>query len=411
MPSTRRPVRAALALVAAAGLALSGTSPATAAPERRPAAQQEWVGAWAASPQRLPAEAALTGQITLRQLVHPTLGGSQVRIRLANTFGDAPLVVTKATVARAVSTTGPELVAGTTAALTFNGSATVSVPRGARMWSDPVDLPVAFGQDLAIDLQVSVGPGSLTGHGGAQGSWIAPGDAAGAPAARFTGGVPRWYFLDGVDVANRKAPGAVVALGDSITDGAYSSWQQNRRWTDVLATRLHELPAGKRPGVLNAGIGGNQITRDRLDCCPESVSALARLDRDVLAQSGVETVIVAEGINDVAYSVPAQTVIDGMTQIVRQAHAVGVDVVLGTITPYGCDNGCLTPEQERNRQAVNAWVRTQQVADGFVDFEKAVRDPQNPGRIAPAFDPGDHIHLNDAGYRAMGEAVDLALLR
>lgn len=399
-PATHGAVRAVAALAPQA---------ARASAPRPAAVARHWVGSWSASPQKLPAPDAIIGAHTLRQIVHPSLGGRTLRLRLANTFGTGNLVVTKAAVARAVSPSSAGLVTGTSRPVTFGGSATVTVTDGAKVLSDPVRLPISFGQDLAVDLTVTTAAGSVTGHAGQQGGFVADGDAVGGPATAFTGRVSQWFYLDGIDVAASRKAAAVVALGDSITDGAYSTYEGNARWTDVLATRLRS--SGARLSVLNQGIGGNQITRDRTDCCPESVSALARLDRDVLAQTGRRTLIVAEGINDLGYSVPAADIIAGMQQIARQSQAVGLKVIVGTITPYGCDSGCLGAQQEADRQTVNRWVRTTADVDGFVDFDRAVRDPEHRDRLLAAYDAGDHLHLNDAGYRAMGYAVHLRQLR
>jgi lysophospholipase L1-like esterase len=210
----------------------------------------------------------------------------------------------------------------------------------------------------------------------------------------------------------RPVPGSIVALGDSITDGAYTTWNGNDRWTDHLAARLRTLPAHRRFGVLNQGIGGNQILTDRTDCCGAgtSVAALERERADVRQQTRARYLILAEGINDIGYHAGGDALIDGMRTIAVRARRDGIKVIGATITPYGCDAGCFGSDQEATRQQVNAWVRTSPVFDGVADFDAAVRDPQDPGRVLPAYQ-ADPLHPNVAGQRAMADAIDLSLFR
>jgi lysophospholipase L1-like esterase len=278
-----------------------------------------------------------------------------------------------------------------------------------------VKLPVKYGQTLAVDLYLkSSGNGTITAHTSAgQGSFAAAGNHTGERAGTaFSTDLSMWYFLDGVDVkADPAVHGSVVALGDSITDGAYSTYSGNKRWTDDLAARINLLPTALRHGVLNQGIGGNRVIAFRGDCCPESDSALARLDRDVAAQTDARYLIIADGINDLGYGATAAGLIAGLHQVAVRAHGYGLKVIGGTITPYGCDGGCLPASEETVRQQVNHYLRTSPDFDGFADFDAAVRDPADPARTLPAYDAGDHLHLNDAGYAAMAGAVDLRLLR
>jgi lysophospholipase L1-like esterase len=251
----------------------------------------------------------------------------------------------------------------------------------------------------------------ITGHHDAsQASFVSTaGDHAGdAGGAAYPTTISDWFFLNGVDVLSPSARGAVVALGDSITNGAVSSFNQNRRWPDFLARRL--LASGARTGVLDQGIDGDQLLTFRADCCPTAVAGLARLDRDVLAQTGVTHAIVLLGVNDIGFSAGAPALVAGLRQLETQLHARGIRVIGGTITPFA---GSIidTPDRRATRQAVNAFIRTSRVFDGVVDFDRAVRDPANPEQLLAAFDSGDHLHPHDPGYQAMGAAVNLALLR
>ncbi|GAA3341065.1 SGNH/GDSL hydrolase family protein [Amorphoplanes nipponensis] len=406
----RRP--AARAALAAALLSALVAAPASAAPASPPTAP--WTGAWATSPQR-EAGPAFADQ-TLRMLVHPTLGGAPVRLRLSNEYGDQDVTFGAVGVARAAASGAPDLVAGTSRPVTFRGRGAVTVRAGTHVLSDPVPLAVAYGQDLAVDLYVTAGgdAAAITGHDAAQGTqFVADGDRAGAPGAAFTGTVNSWFWLAGVDVRPAPAvPGSIVALGDSITDGAYTTWNGNDRWTDVLAARLQALPARRRFGVLNEGIGGNQVLTDRTDCCGAgtSVSALRRERTDVRQQTRVRYLILAEGINDIGYHADADALIAGMRTIADRAHRAGLRVIGATITPYGCDAGCFDATQEATRQRVNAWVRGSGAFDGVADFDAVLRDPADPARVLPAYQ-ADPLHPDIAGQRAMAQAVDLSLFR
>ena len=406
----RRGLVAALAAALASALL---AVPAAAQPGT-PAQAAPWTGAWATSPQR-ESGPAFADQ-TLRLLVHPTLGGAPLRIRLSNEYGDEAVTFGAVGVARAVAAGSPELVAGTGRQVTFRGRSTVTVPAGTHVFSDPVRLGVDYGQDLAVDLFVTDGgdAGAITGHDAAQGSqFVAAGDHAGDSGAPFSQTVNSWFWLTGVDVRPVPAvPGSIVALGDSITDGAYTTWNGNDRWTDRLAARLQALPARRQFGVLNQGIGGNQILTDRTDCCGAgtSVAALRRERQDVRQQTRVRYLILAEGINDIGYHAGADALIAGMRTIADRAHRAGIRVIGATITPYGCDAGCFGSEQEATRQQVNAWIRTSRTFDGVADFDAAIRDPQQPSRVLPAYQ-ADPLHPNIAGQQAMADSIDLALFR
>jgi lysophospholipase L1-like esterase len=262
---------------------------------------------------------------------------------------------------------------------------------------------------------VAAAPGLATGHPQAeQTSYVSgPGDFAPAvTAAPFRRATGNWYYLDGVEVTVPAGTGLVVAFGDSITDGHDSTVNANGRWPDDLARRLLALPYADQLGVANEGLSSNELTVNGpgADGGPWGQSGQARFDRDVLSQPGVTTVILLEGINDVGNGVPASQIIAADEQIIGQAHAAGLRILGGTLTPF---QGAFyySPAKERVREQVNAWIRTSGAFDGVIDFAKAVQDPADPLRLAPADDSGDHLHPSTVGYQAMADAIRLSLLR
>jgi lysophospholipase L1-like esterase len=342
--------------------------------------------------------------------VHVSVGGGAIRVRLDNTYGDGPLTFADAHVGRAAA--GGAIQAGSDRRLAFSGAPSVTVAQGAEAFSDPVRLDVPAQADLAISLFLPGSSAMVTGHHNAkQGSFAsAPGDhAPELSGASFTTSIFDWYWLNGVDVFSESARGAVVAIGDSITNGAVSTFNANNRWPDFLARRLLGAPRDERRSVLNEGIDGAQLLTFRTDCCPTQEAGLALLDRNVIAQTGVTHVIVLLGTNDLGFNVQAPAIIAGLQQLAAQAHAKGIAVIAGTVTPF---HGFFKdPAKDAQRDAVNQFVRTSRAFDGFVDFDRAVRDPANPESFLPAFDSGDGLHPNDAGDRAMANAIDLKLLR
>lgn len=380
---------------------------------------QHWVGVWATSPSEVRAQSPLYRNVTLREILHTTLGGSQVRIKLSNVFGDSPLDVR--TVHVALRTSGAAIDPGTDHIVTFSHRPGLVVPPGAAIVSDSVPLTFPAGADLAVSIFLPQPSRASTIHWeGHQTSYISrPGNFTAAPALPVASTTLAWPFLSGVSTVASDTTGAVVALGDSITDGSGSTPDTNQRWPDVLASRLRERP-GHPMAVLNAGIGGNRLLHEGSgDNGPlYGHSALARFDRDVLSQPGARAVIVLLGINDIgqpgkwapaAEAVSAEDIIAGLTQIVERSHEHGLRVLGGTIAPYE-GAAYYTPAGEAKRQAVNQWIRSGGTFDGVADFDAAVRDPDHPTRLKAAFDSGDHLHLNDAGYKAMGDAIDLSLL-
>jgi lysophospholipase L1-like esterase len=386
-----------------------------------------WVVTWGASPApQLPNQEMRTAKLefenqTLREIVHTSIGGAAVRVRLSNAYGKQPVEIGAAHIALRAQASGT--VAGSDHALTFSGRTNVSIPPDALVLSDPVKLTVPASGDLAISIFL---PKAATGAGihysAQQTSYIGPDDLTGAATISEAATITSWVFLTGVDVLAQESTSAVVAFGDSITDGARSTVDANRRWPNILAGRLLAQRGRKNLAVLDAGIGGNRILHDATANVRFGVNALARFDRDVLAQPGVKYVIVLEGINDLGHAgssapesetVSAEDLIAGMKQMIERAHEKGLKIFGATLTPFEGTlfKGYFTPEKEAKRKTVNEWIRTGKAFDGVIDFEKAVRDPDHPDRMLPAYDGGDHLHPGDAGYKAMGEAIDLSLFK
>ncbi|WP_406442074.1 SGNH/GDSL hydrolase family protein [Streptomyces sp. NBC_00631] len=360
-----------------------------------------WAGSWEAAPSGT--DPAVPGA-AFRNVVHLSIGGSAVRVRVSNRLGSAPLRLGAVTVALRQGA-GPAAVPGSMRAATFAGAGTAVVPVGQDLVSDPVPLAVPAAADLLVTVETPGALGPATFHRVAlQTSYLAEdgaGRAADEDAGAYTRTTGHWYYVTGVDVQT-VARGSVVAFGDSLTDGNGSSMDANHRWPDRLADRLRPL----RVGVLNAGISGNRLMLDSTG----GPAALRRLDADGLDRSGVRTLVVLEGINDIKGTPEATDPADfvrAYRTIVARAHARGIRVIGATLTPYAGYSG-YTDAREAVRQAVNALIRTQHVFDAYVDFDAVVRDPQRPGRILPAYDPGDHLHFNDAGTRALADAVPLA---
>ena len=348
---------------------------------------------------------------TVRQIVRVSVGGDRVRVVLSNNFGTAPIEIGAAHVA--LRDHDALVKASSVKPLTFGGSTTGRIVPGATIVSDAVSLTVPAVSDLVVDLflpgELGTGPSPVTTHNGAsQTNYLsAAGNHSGEAAMTVERTAGAWFLLARVEVASDHGSGAVVTFGDSITDGARSTSDLNSRWPDHLARRL-AARKGKPIGVLNAGISGNQVLGDGA-----GVSALARFDRDVLMQTGVTHVIIMEGINDIglARANPAPSADDliaGHKQLIARAHARGLKVYGATLTPFE-GAAYWTAEGETKRQALNQWIRTSGAYDAVIDFDQVTRDPAAPTKFLPAYDSGDHLHPGDAGYKAMGEAVDLKL--
>ena len=392
-------------LLAASAMCNAQSAPAT-----------QWVGTWAASPMQPNGGFAVHpfSGTTLREIVHISNGGAQVRVRFPNEFGTDPLTISDAHVARSAG--GAAIQDGTDRALTFGGAASVRIPPGAAIFSDPVALAVDPLSDVAISFYV---PNQVmraeTYHAFAdQDNFVADGNVATAASLPQPTTLASWYFLSGVEVPAEEGSHAIVTLGDSITDGAHSTANANRRWPDVLAARLKQEHGLEHVSVLNEGIGGNRVLNE-----VAGPSALTRLDRDVLAQDGVKYLIILESINDIghlAHPAAPEDVIDaaqlefGLKQIADAAHQHGIKVYGATLTPYGGAN-YYSDKGEQIREEVNNWIRTSGTFDGVIDFDQITRDPANPTRFNPADDSGDHLHPGDDGYKAMGAGIDLTLFR
>lgn len=376
-----------------------------------------WVGTWAASPfdgdpwHQIPTLV----DSTLREIVHTSIGGNAVRVHLTNEFGKEPLRVDAVSVA--VSTGTSSVDAATLHNLRFGDSRSIVIPPGAEAVSDPVVMPLASAANLAVSFYLPLQQVSnVTVHSSAQqDNFIATGNHVRDASFNEPVVTPSWYFLKGVDVQAADAnAAAVVTFGDSITDGALSTQNANHRWPDYFATRLKGNSATAHLSVLDQGIGGNCIL---IHCVGQN--ALARFDRDVLAQTGVKYLIVLEGINDIGhlhspnqpdYKLTAQDLEQGLMQLVARAHVHGIKVFGATLTPYK-GAGYFTEQGEQIREALNQWILTSGVFDGTIDFDKATRDPANPQMFSAQADGGDHLHPKDPGYQIMADSVDLSLFR
>jgi lysophospholipase L1-like esterase len=379
------------------------------------AADTEWTGTWARASSGYMEVGPWQDQ-TLRLSVRTTTGGHMVRIRLDNTFAAAPVTVGAASVA--LRGTGAA-TRGAAVPLTFDGRSDTVIPAGGQVFSDPVEILMPPRSDVLVSIhlpeQVTAAPAHYasvdTNYTSAPGSGDLTLDTTGQP---FTGRVAQWPFLTGVDVLG--GPGAIAAFGDSITDGLRSTPEAHARWPDVLSARLSEQPGLPNPGVLNLGVAGNHVVRDGypgegVSTNPTGVALTHRVHRDVLAQSGADTLVVFAGINDLRWSTPPEAVVNGIEEIAGLAREHGLRVFVATLGPCGGESRC-TAEVDQARQQVNTHLRAQandplSPFDGVWDFDAVLRDPQDPSRMLPAYDSGDHLHPGDAGLRALAESVDL----
>ena len=414
----------ALLLALAATIAVfTGSRPAAAA-GRKPDAVS-WVTSWGAGPQaagRDTLAAAGFDNQTVRDVIFASVGGDPIRLELTNAYGASPLRIGRVTVAVA----GPDggLAPGTTHSVTYRGRASFQIPAGAQVLSDPVAMRVWPLQELAVSVYLPDQTGPATYHSqGFQVNWASvPGDhTADQDASAFVVPTTSWYYLSGLIVRSAGANGTVVAIGDSITDGVGSAVDANARWPNDLARRLDAV-SGPTLAVADEGIGGNRVLTDSPSY---GVSAEARFERDVLDQPGVRDVIVLEGINDIGFSpvvayrsaegsvhlgteVTAGQIIAGYQQLIAAAHARGLRIFGATLLPFQ-GAGYYSAAGEATREAVNAWIRTSGAFDGVIDFDRVMRDPADPLRLNPAYDSGDHLHPDDAGYQAMADAIKLPL--
>jgi lysophospholipase L1-like esterase len=354
-----------------------------------------------------------------------TIPGDAVRIRLDNTFGTEPLVIGRATVGLRVQ--GALVAAGSTVPLTFNGEAGVTIPSGGSRWSDRAALPVTAQQDLAVSFHVpgaQVRPSQhtnavVTSYRSADGSGDVVSDESRAP---FTQATTSFWWLKAIDVETAPAARAIVAFGDSITDGTCTTRDAHDRWEDLLSVRLalaQDAAGAARPplrSVLNEGIGGNTVTRAGLTPPPDSPPGLERFERDVLSHHGVSDVIVFMGTNDIRRGASTGSLIAGLAEISKRIDAAGLRSIGVTIIPRHNvaptdNNSGWNDAKSEIRREVNQWIRSRGSFDAFIDFDAVVRDPARPMLMQPRFNCGDGIHPSPAGYYAMGRAVDLGLFR
>ena len=392
------------------------------------AAAPHWVGTWSSSPQPIWGPDFFAGlkyprnlwNQTVRQLSRVSIGGPRIRVVLSNEYGQTPVAIGAARVA--LSEKGSAIVAGSDRALNFGGRETVTIPPGAAVLSDPVDLTVAPLGSVAISLYLPDVTPVTTWHNDArQTAFLVAGNKVSELDFKPDASVTARVFVSQILVDAPPAARAIVTFGDSIADGDGSTVDANHRWPDVLAARFVE--AGTPVGVLNAGISGAKLLKDRM-----GVNALARFDRDALSIPGVETVVVMIGINDIGWPggvlsptdppVSVDDLIMGYRQLIAQAHARNIRIIGATLTPFedtfkGVNpplDYYYSPEKEKTRQAVNKWIREGKEFDGVIDFDALARDPQRPSHIQAAFDSGDHLHPGDTGYKAMADSIDLKML-
>ena len=416
----------ALSLTLALAVAAGFDSPRTAA-QSTGRVLTPFVASWATSQQAPEPEnnqpgldpAKLT-DVTVREIVHLSTGGDGIRVHLSNAFGRQPLRIDDVHLARAVRSDGNAVVPGTDRRVRFtDGRTSVTIPIGAEVLSTVVPVPVSALSDIAISFHMAEPPAGQTAHPGSHAtSYLLHGEHAGDPELAGAEKMVRWLQLAEIDVTAAPNGQTVVAFGDSITDGHASTTDGNDRWPDVLARRL-QATGMAQVGVANEGIGGNHLLTNGL-----GENALERLDRDLIALPAVKNVILLEGINDIgmlargneATAEQHEALVRRMEaayeQIIERAHAHGIGVIGGTLTPFmGSDYYKPTAANEADRNAVNAWIRQSGHFDAVIDFDHVMRDPAHPDHMLPGFDSGDHLHPGPAGYKAMGDAIPLPLFR
>jgi lysophospholipase L1-like esterase len=404
---------------------------------------ERWIGTWAAAPQdETSSPPTIYRNQTLRLIVHISAGGKKVRIRVANTFGAETVVIGSAHIAR--RTAGADVDPSSDRSLSFAGKQSIRVAPHSAVISDGVEVDVPALSDVAVSLFFPESTSISTGHILAQQTnYVSAetGDATAATSFPVAKNITSWPFLTGIDVSASPAGAAVVAFGSSLTDGDGSTRDANRRWTDVLAERLQKNGATE-VGVLNEGVIGNRLLSDTESPgqtggpLASAYAALGlhlgqagvrRFESDVLGQSGVKYVVLALGVNDILFpgsfidssqAVTSQALISGNRELIARAHKKGIRAIGSTIPPFEhalfrspSFDQFYTPEKEKVRQEVNEWVRRGGAFDGFIDFDEVVRDPSRPTQISPVYDSGDHLHVDDAGNVAQGNAISLSLFR
>jgi len=397
---------------------------ATSLASAAPAPRETWLRTWASS-QQIPEDrntlpdADLT-DTTLRQIVRVSVGGPRLRVMVSNAFGTAPLRIDAAHIAVSAARDSARIKPASDHALTFDGETGVTIPAGASYLSDPIAFPVPALTSLAVTIHLPEAPKGQTSHPGSRAtSWYVHGNRVGAADLADAKKVEHWFELAGIEVTAAPGARAIVTLGDSITDGHGATTNGDDRWPDRLADRLQASPATRNVAVLNHGVGGGRLLLDGL-----GPNALARFERDVIAQTGVRYLIVLEGVNDLgtftreapqsaeAHASLVARIIGSYRQMVARARANHIRAIGATILPYGgSDYYHPDAANEADRQAINRWIRTPGNFDAVVDFDALTRDPANPMRMKPAYDSGDHLHPSAAGYRAMADSIPLELFK
>ncbi|MEU6575869.1 SGNH/GDSL hydrolase family protein [Streptomyces sp. NPDC046805] len=386
-----------------------------------PASTGTWVGSWSTSPMGAEPGTETLGMAgrSVRNIVHASVGGTSARITLSNLYGQSALTISHASIAVAATDNTAQATAETMRRLSFNGNTSVVIPPGGQVLSDAVRINIPHDTDVLVTTYSPVPSGPVTFHQHArQISYVAEGDhTEDAAGAYYTQQTPYWRYLTALDVLSNESDGTVVVLGDSLTDGITSTTGANHRWTDILSERLRSaLEHGEdvpRYSIVNQGISGNRILMSGLGRPADNESGLGRFDRDVLTRTNVKVVVIDLGVNDIlrppGVTDPNQ-IIDGLRTLVREAHSRGLKVVGATLMPFQGHIG-YSPQRDVIRQQVNARIRSGQVFDAYVDFDKALLDPYNPRRLRPDYDSGDHLHPSDAGYQKMAEVFDLEDLK
>ena len=389
-----------------------------------PASAGTWVGTWSASPVNGEPGTAVQGLAgrSLRNVVHTTAGGTSARATLSNLYGTQPLTIAHASIAVAATDNSAAADPGTMRRLTFGGSPSVTIPAGQQIVSDAVRVVVPRDSDVLVTTYSAIPSGPVTYHPHArQMSYAALGDRTEDTCAEaYTEQIEAWRYVTALDVFSKQATGTVVVIGDSLTAGTTSTVGTNSRWPDVLADRLHAAAEAGADvphySVVNQGIGGNRVLLPGGPGTPApNASALARFGRDALDRANVKVVVVDLGVNDILRArdprtVKASAIVAGLRELVARAHGRGLRVVGATLMPFGGFHG-FSATTEGLRQSVNAAIRAGRVYDAYVDFDKALRDPQNPRRFRPGYNSPDHLHPSDKGYARMAEVFDLAELR
>ncbi len=379
----------------------------------KPQTDGSWVGTWSTAPQlvephNLPPEPGLSNN-TLRQVVRVSVGGDSLRVKFSNEFSVGPVILKKVQIA--VSTGGSSIDTSSITYLTFNGIKETTIPAQASVTSDATAFRLKQRTDVAITIYFGQTSADVTGHPGSRTtSYLIAGDHVSSSVLTGAKEVDRWYIIKGIDVKTPGKAGAVVIIGNSITDGRGSGTNKQNRWPDILSERLLSNPGTRHIAVLNQGIGGNCVLRQCL-----GPSALDRFERDVLNQCGAQWLIVLEGINDIGQAADSITaikiaddLIDAYTRMIDKAHAKGMLVYGATILPFG-RSFYDTSFRQKARDLVNMWIKTSNRFDAVIDFDKVMRDPADTLLIKSGLHTGDFLHPNEAGYKTMGEAVDLKL--